>query len=310
MTFRIFDDAASSVERSAMETMALVLRLGLGSVFVIGGWWKLSRAIDPVLSDALVARYTAGNGYINAFFQQFLFVDMGTIVTPLGFLTALSAFELLSGLALLAGFLVRSLSLIYAFLLWTFVMALPVITAPGANIEGPSYFSPALLVQIRDIGMSGMFFILFNLGAGSYALDRVLLKRGALRENVSWDALGLLLRLSTAAVFIVGGLFAPFDHIKSFVDHPEIMITMGLLLASGYATRLAAAAALLVIVWYCFGKVSWDAGLWNNLNAIKREIAYLAACVVLFLYQGGQLFRPYTFIKDPMTALFGTPIKH
>ncbi len=295
------------LESAQADRIALALRLGLGSVFVVGGWWKLSRALDPERAGALVERYTASNGYINAFFDQYLFAGPEALLTPLAFLTLLSAFELASGLAFLAGVFVRALSFVYAFLLWSFVIALPVVTAPGFEGAAASYFSPAILVQIRDVGLSGMCFVLFCLGSGAWSVDQRVLGRGAAPAEVDWNAYGLLLRLSVAAVFIVGGFFAGFDHIKSFVDGPVLLAVLGLVLASGQATRPAAAAAFAVIAWYCLGKLSLEASLWNNLNAIKRELAFLAACGVLVAWQGGRAFRPEVLAKAPLAVLLGKP---
>ena len=306
---KLFGNPARSVTSFDADSIALTLRLGLGAVFLSGGWWKLSRAIDPERADALVARYTADNGYINAFFDQYLFADPTALLTPLVFLILLSAFELLSGIALLAGLFVRALSFIYAFLLWSFVIALPVVTAPGASIDTASYFSPALLVQIRDIGLSGMCFVLFALGSGRYSLDQRLLKRGAAPESVNWDAYALLLRLSVAIVFLVGGFFAGFDHIKSFVELPVLLIVVGAVLASGHLTRIAAAAAFAMVVWYCIGKMSADMTLWDNFNAIKREIAFLAASGVLFVYGGGTTYRLADLWRKPFSAVLGRPLK-
>lgn len=305
MTFKLFDDAPARVLSAQADTIALTLRIGLGLVFVAGGWWKLSRAIDPAQADALVAKYMADNGYINAFFDQYLFAGGDALASPLVFLTLLSAFELVSGIALLAGLFVRTLSFIYAFLLWTFVIALPVVTAPGAEIDGATHFSPALLVQIRDVGLSGMFFVLLNLGSGAFSLDQMVLKRGAAPSDVDWNAYGLLLRLSVAAVFIVGGIFAGYSYIKTFVDLPVLMAAIGLVLASGHGMRLAAGAAFLCIGWYCFSKIGLDATFWNNFNGIKRELAFLAACAVLFIYQGGKAFRLDGLYQTPVSALLG-----
>lgn len=305
MKFSIWGDVPTRVDAAQADKIALALRLGLGSVFVIGGWWKLSRAIDPERAGALVERYTASNGYINAFFDQYLFAGPDALLSPLAFLTLLSAFELLSGLAFLAGAFVRALSFLYAFLLWSFVIALPVVTAPGVETEAASYFSPAILVQIRDIGLSGMCFALFCLGSGAWSVDQRVLNRGAAPAELDWNAHGLLLRLSVAAVFLVGGFFAGFDHIKSFIDIPVLLAVIGLVLASGHATRIASAAAFAVIAWYCIGKLSLDATLWNNLNAIKRELAFLAASGVLFAWQGGRGFRLDALVKAPLNAVLG-----
>ena len=289
----------------AADKIALALRLGLGSVFVAGGWWKLSRAIDPLRSEAFVDRYMASNGYINSFFDQYLFADPGALLTPLAFLTILSAFEFAAGMALLAGAFVRAISLTFAFMLWTFVLALPVVTAPGFETGGPSYFSPALLVQIRDIGLSGMCFVLFGLGSGPWSVDQRILKRGAPPTELNWNTLGLVLRLSVAVVFIVGGLFAGYDHIKSFVGIPVLLVGVGVLFASGHFTRIVATAAFAIVAWYCVAQLGSGVAAWDYFNSVKREVAYLAAIGVLFFFRGGMAFRPLTLIRTPAQSILG-----
>ena len=291
------------------DRIALILRLGLGLVFVVGGWWKLSRAIDPSAAPALVERYLAPSGYINAFFADYLFAGpLGGILDPLSFLILLSGFELLAGLALIAGLLVRSLSFVFAFLLWSFVIALPVVTVPGVAVEGTTHFSPALLVQIRDIGMSGLFFVLFAIGSGSYSLDRGLFARGTGPEAIEWSKYGLIARLAVGVVFLIGGLFAGFDHIKSFVPVPSLLAVIGIIMISGHLVRLGAVAALVVLLWYCVGKISLDMSMWNNLNAIKRELAFIAASIVLIRWGGGAAFRPSALISRPLSTLVGLPL--
>ena len=140
---------------------ATLLRIGLGLVFIVGGYNKLSQLMDPERMAAILGSYTGGKGYINEFFLDFLF--SGSVLTPWGFLTTLSAFELFSGLALVAGLLVRPLALIYAFLLWTFVFSLPVVTTPGVETTVSTYTSPAMFVQMRDIALSGFMLSLIHI---------------------------------------------------------------------------------------------------------------------------------------------------
>jgi len=52
---------------------ATILRIGLGLVFVIGGYNKLSQLLDPDRTAAIVGSYTGGKGYINEFFMNYLF---------------------------------------------------------------------------------------------------------------------------------------------------------------------------------------------------------------------------------------------
>lgn len=302
-----WNDTRTAIDAARADTAAFIIRIGLGSVFVVGGWWKLSRALDPERSGALAERYMAGDGYINAFFAQYLFDGpMGVVLTPLIFLTLLSAFELLCGLAFLAGAFVRALSFVYAFLLWSFVIALPVTTTPDAVPTGGTYLSPAILVQIRDIGLSGMCFVLLNLGSGRWSLDQMAFGRGYPRQTIDWNAYGLVLRLSVALVFLVGGFFAGYDHIKSYVPVPLLLIAVGLVLASGHAVRAAALAAGAVLLWYSLTKLSFETSAWNNLNAIKRELAYLAACGVLGWFGGGEAYRPAHAWRAPARTFLGS----
>ena len=142
--------ANGKVERWSQDAyIALLLRIGLGSVFVIGGWSKLSQLLDPARSEAIVALYTGPKDYINTFFLEYLF-GPNSWLSPWGFLTTLSTFEFISGVALLVGFLVRPLALLYGFLLWTFVFSLPVVLTPGVAVAEKTYLAPALLVQIRQ----------------------------------------------------------------------------------------------------------------------------------------------------------------
>ncbi len=71
MTLKIMRDVRTELKSTSVDAIALILRTGLGTVFVTGGWWKLSRAINTETSAALVDKYMATNGYINGFFEQF-----------------------------------------------------------------------------------------------------------------------------------------------------------------------------------------------------------------------------------------------
>ena len=286
-----------------VDDIALWLRLGLGSVFVLGGWWKLSRALDPSRADALVARYTGPDGYINAFFQDYLFTD--GFLTPWIFLTALSAFELIAGIAFMLGFFVRPLAILFGVMMWSFVAALPVLTTPGIDPEQRTYLTPAMIVQIRDIGLSGFCFVLAIMGSGRWSIDADLMGRGAPFSVPNWIAPGLLLRLSMALVFLAAGSFYGLDHVKSWSDMPILMILIGVFLASGYGVRIAASAALAVLLVHIFGAMDPERAFWDDLNAVKREFAFVAAAIVLIRFSGGTAFQAGRLLEAPFDMLFG-----
>lgn len=254
--------------KELFELGATLLGVGLGLVFVIGGLAKLKLLLGPVAAhDGMVAQYLGSAGYINTVFQQYLF----------------------AGNALIAGIFIRPLSLLYGFLLWTFVIALPTNTVPGVSLSVETYTAPAILVQMRDIALSGMMFVLFNLGAGKASLDRRLFPH---QSRISWDTLGLLLRFSLAMVFIVGGFFGGFSHIANFASNQWLLALIGVALIFGDAkvVRGAAALAIAVFLWFMLHKLNLDKSVLANLNGFKREFALFGAAAGLLMLGGGTAF--------------------
>lgn len=284
------------------DIYALALRIGLGSVFVIGGLAKLSRLLSPTQYEAIVAEYMGPLGYINETFQQWLFEGwLGVVLTPWNFLTLLSGFELISGMMLIAGLLVRPLALIWAPLLWTFVFSLPVVTTPGETLTSPTYTSPAMFVQIRDITLSGLFIALYNLGAGRGSIDASYRGEAAVLER-DWEALGALMRWSLALVFIIAGLFHGFPKIASFGAPGLILAVIGLGLASGYGTRVFAMAACAVLLWYMAMKLGGATSVLGYFNSIKRELGLLAGSAVVAHAGGGRMFTINQLLPRRQTA--------
>jgi uncharacterized membrane protein YphA (DoxX/SURF4 family) len=286
-------------ENRQIDSAAMILRIGLGLVFVIGGWNKLYQLLDPSTEAAILASYMGTSGYINQFFTDYLFSGaLGTVLTPWLFLTTLSAFELVSGIMLVAGLLIRPLSLIWALLLWTFVFSLPVVTTPGVDALVKTYTSPALFVQIRDVGLSGLFFMLYNLGSGRFSLDEKLNTGVAILEksiNRGWNEMGLLLRVSLALPFLIAGFFHGFDYIQTFKLPAIISLVLGIAILAGIQTRIIGSAVVLVMIYYIFQKLNIDKSFIANLNGFKRELGFLAAGVVLLHAGGGSYYKPSFF---------------
>ncbi|MBI3285616.1 MAG: DoxX family protein [Burkholderiales bacterium] len=275
--------------KEVVERATSLLRIGLGLVFVIGGLAKLNLLLGTSAAhDGMVAQYLGSAGYINSLFQQYLFSGT-SLLSPSVFLTALSFFELASGLAFIAGVFIRPLSLFYGFLLWTFVVALPTNTVPGVSLSVETYTAPAILVQMRDIALSGMMFVLFNLGAGKASLDR---KWFPHQSDISWNTLGLLLRFSLGMVFIVAGFFGGFAHIANFASNHWLLALIGLVMIFGDAVlvRAAAAFAMGVFIWFMLHKLNFDKSALANLNSFKREFALLGAAAMLLMLGGGDAF--------------------
>jgi uncharacterized membrane protein YphA (DoxX/SURF4 family) len=298
-----------SPQTAAVQSyLALTLRVGLGLVFVIGGYAKLERLLTASRAKGIVEEYVGPLGYINQTFLDWLFAGhLPAFVTPWSFLTVLSAFELVSGLMLIAGLMVRPLAVLWALLLWSFVFSLPVVTTPGVKLTAATYTSPAELVQIRDIALSGFFFVLYNIGPGHRSLDadRYGLP-GALGRD--WDSLGLLLRVSLAAVFLVGGLFAGFNKIATFGMPALLLTAIGIGLVAGVGVRYFAVAAAAVLVWFMLSKIADASGIVGYLNSVKREFALVAGAAVLATADGGRLFavdKAVRSLREGMSVYLG-----
>lgn len=284
------------------EITALILRIGLGLIFITGGLWKLTRLLDAERAAAILERYTASNGYINQFFQDYLFTGwLGEIVTPWGFLTALSSFELVSGIALVIGLMVRPLALIYMFLLWTFILALPVHTVPGDLSGSPTFQAPAMLVQIRDIALSGLMAVLFLLGAGRASVDAKVFGAVATAKELDWNTLGLLTRLSMAAPLVVGGLFASTGAVPLFSTPGWILLIAGLMLLSGMGVRVAGGLVVMIMLWRMGSGINLDNTLLDIINSFKREFAFVSAGLILAMLGGGERFTPADILRRVRT---------
>lgn len=274
------------------ETIALILRVGLGLVVLTGGVSKLSQLLDPGRRAAILEQYWGPGGYVNAFVDEYLFSGrLGDVLTPWIFLTSLSAFEFVSGALLLVGALVRPLALVWAVLFWTFMAALPVATVAGAvGPELVTHRTPALLVLIRDVGLSGLFAILFMIGSGKYSLDERWIGPDATRRNVNRDAIGLVARFAVALPILVGSAFHGYGHIQSFGVPAWVLALVAMALILNVGPRVAGLAMMVMMTWFLIDSFDPARSLVANMNAVKREYAFLAAGLVIGLWGGGHWF--------------------
>ncbi|MCI4664873.1 MAG: DoxX family membrane protein [Neomegalonema sp.] len=280
----------NGADRSIQADLAMVLRVGLGAVFLIGGLAKLSRLWSPAAAEGIVTQYMGPSGYVNQLFTEWLFSGpLGAVLTPWLFLSALSAFELVAGAMLIAGLLIRPLALIWSLLLWSFVVSLPVVTTPGVSPDLKTYLSPALMVQIRDVTLSGLFVVLYHLGAGARSVDATQLGQPtALGRN--WDDLGLLLRWSLALTFLIGGFFHGFHKVPTFATPALLLAAIGLGLLLGWRVRAFAAAGALTLLVFMASKLVGASGVLGYFNSVKREIGLLGGLAILALAGGGRHF--------------------
>jgi uncharacterized membrane protein YphA (DoxX/SURF4 family) len=256
-------DAYRRIRALSDDSLALILRICLGVIFLVGGI-KLAFPADP---QALSASYTdPSTGWISPFFSDLITTRAGLEVSR--FLQLQGLLEIILGLALIIGLYTPAIAVLMALMYWAFTVANPVV--------GQIRLS-------RDLALMGICFALALAGAGRWSLDSMLRGRQA-RIGERKDAVVAVLRFSlgftlvTSALF-TGGLFD--NHLNTTLPGVAVLV-MGVLLVSGVYPRWAAG---LVAAWmlYLVAANLVAKGFFPGLDSVKREIGFLGAAAVVFV---------------------------
>lgn len=101
---------------------------------------------------------------------------------------------------------------------------------------------------------------------------------------------GALLGLSLGLPLLVGGLFHGLGHIATWGMPAWVLIPVALALLLNVGARWAGGAVVLIMLWFMVSSFGLDRSLIANMNAVKREYAFLAAGLLLAFCGGGRLF--------------------
>jgi len=109
---------------------------------------------------------------------------------------------------------------------------------------------------------------------------------------------------------VVGGVFAGLDHIKSWDIWAPLLVVVGAALIAGVRTRAAAVAAAMGMLWFAALSIRPEASLVVNLNGFKRELALLAAGLVVAACGGGVRFTLIDIYRRVAGALAAARDRH
>lgn len=256
------------------DTAVGVLRVSLGSVFVIAG----VKGVVPTLfgftgRDDLVQKFTDP---VTGFLAPWLVERVTTVgVSVDTMLMVLSVAEIAMGLALMLGVTTRMVALGMAAMYVTFTVAAPV--------AGEIRLARDLTLMVLSVVL-----VLVLAGPGRWSLDRRI-ATGAAPPRILRDAdlpagardrallmirLGLALPMLTSVVFTGGAFDNPFNTTLPLA----VVAVLGIVLVAGLLPR---AAATLTAVWMA-GLVVLNlvaSGPFIGLDDGKREIAMLAAAL-------------------------------
>ncbi|MCX4028601.1 DoxX family membrane protein [Endozoicomonas sp. SM1973] len=272
----------STYQVSVMRT-AFILRLGLGGWLVVEALIKFLGLLSPTQFADMLGFYLGTAGYINQFFQYFLFQSSwGHLLTPASLLALMAMVELVVGCSLIAGLAVKWNAMLTFFMLVFYVIALPVMTIPNVQLEVAVYTAPAPLVQIREVAMAIAAFVLYKLGPGFYSVSNEL--NGIISEKY-WYGLWGKLRYALILPLVVAALFGGFGHIPTFAAPAFLLAALGAALTvdSLKVVRWAAWLAALVFFHYALFMIDWSDNWLKNIYAVRREFGLVSISVALAL---------------------------
>lgn len=272
--------ASQTYQVSVMRT-AFILRLGLGGWLVVEALIKFLGLLSPAQFADMLGFYLGTAGYINQFFQYYLFQSSwGTLFSPVNLLSLMAMAELVVGCSLLAGLAVKWNAMLTFFMLVFYIVALPVMTIPNVHLDVAVYTAPAPLVQIREVAMAIGAFVLYKLGPGVYGVDS---DHHLAITYSNWHGLWGKLRYAIILPLVVAALFGGFGHIPTFAAPAFLLAVLGAALTvdSLKVVRWAALVATLVFFHYALFMVDWADNWLKNIYAIRREVGLVSISVAL-----------------------------
>ena len=245
------------------EYLMTVLRVALGTIFLLGGF-KLAFPPDP---QALAASYVdPSTGWISPVFAEAITGRLGLEIST--FLRIQGVIEIALGLLMITGAFTPIVAVWMGLMFWSFTVANPV--------AGQIRLS-------RDIALMGFCFATAAGGAGAASIDeRMRGLGGKLAERR--DSVLLIVRLSTAYALLAsalfpGGVFA--NHLNSTLPI-WIVLVLGVALAAGLLPRWTMGIVFLWLLYVVMANMTGK-GLLPGLDSVKREIGLLAASLVYSL---------------------------
>jgi uncharacterized membrane protein YphA (DoxX/SURF4 family) len=245
------------------EYLMTVLRVAVGTIFLIGGY-KLAFPPDP---QALAASYVdPATGWISPVFAEAITGQLGLQIST--FLRIQGVIEIALGLLMIAGLFTPVVAVLMGLMFWSFTVANPV--------AGQIRLS-------RDIALMGFCFAIVVGGAGAASVDeRMRGVRGKLAERR--DSVLVIVRLSTAYALIASALFSSgvfANHLNSTLP-VEIVLLLGVAFAAGLFPRWTMGIVFLWLLYVVVINLGGK-GVFPGLDSIKREIGFLAASLVYLL---------------------------
>lgn len=250
------------------ETGVALLRVAVGSVFLIGGLKLVAPTLFGIAGrDALGVSFTdPTKGFVAPWLAERITDDVGVSISA--FLLVQGVVEVTLGLLLVAGLGTRMVALNMAMMFWAFTVA-----APQAGAVRLS----------RDLALLAVCVALFLTGGGRWSLDGLRRRRVAPPAGRRDVAL-VLIRLGMAYPLLASAMFRGgiFDNPLNTTLPVLLVVLIGLVLAVGMVPRWVMAPVALWLIYLLPAKLA-EHGLFPGLDTIKREIGLLAAAGVYVL---------------------------
>lgn len=275
------------------NTLAMVMRLGLG-LFLLGNAWVFYGLYsEPVLTTSALMDAYGLHGGVADFFARNLFEGEG-VVDPRLFAGLAGAVQGIGGLMLLAGFYSRAVGLFFAVavaIVWIvhFTDATPFVLGEGDSetLRGP-------ISHLRQLALAILFRVTANVGSGSFSLDKKLARASNNAKGRSWNTIAMELRFSLAVLILAAAASDTFFDVPVFAVPDFALYAIGAFVFFGIVPKVAGALVLAALGWHAFQ--SFPDG--DTLTILLNEAAFFAAGVVVLRFGAGDTFQPHKKLSN------------
>ena len=277
-----------------IDEISQILRLGLGLALIGVGLNFTSISTADNFGVAAFWAAFGESGLLTQVLTPGLFEagGLGTYLTPALALEIASYFCFAAGAALILGLLVRVFSFLFALIYFVPWIISLIEAVPFVFNIGDFGSLAASTLTIRDVSMSLLFLVLFNLGSGAMSLDFKIGLPGTGPGRVRWDAVAIKIRLPLAFLFLGAAASDLTFGVPVYYTFPYLTLAIGVVIFFGLAPRLSGALALGVIGWHLWVVLVQVSSFGAAMDVVLPEAPFVAAAIVFMLAGGGDLLKP------------------
>lgn len=277
---------------SRLDDIAQLLRLGL-ALYLVGSAiasYQLTRG--PSLSPNELWDYFGIHEKGAELLTRYLLSGEDPLLTPREVLALVFGCQVVGAFSIFFGLVTRffaSIFMFMAFLIWGvhFFDTTPWLLDSDniSSLAGP-------IAELRQVSIGLIFLALMHLGAGGNSLDSRLKLSSSRPTGISWNTIGLQLRLALSLFFFAAAISDYVFHTPFYEPSWFTLGLVGFLVFFGQGHRLTGVMSLMLIGWHLYFRLSEAATFSAAAETFLPETPLLVAAIIFLVAGGGERLKP------------------